>query len=100
MRSTRACKSRSASSSRGNHKRMRSQTIVAVALGGFVASAAVAVQTQTPTRTQTQTAATPQYVGSKSCQRCHAPTYDRWSKTRMANVVRDPKEHPDAVLPD
>jgi predicted CXXCH cytochrome family protein len=42
----------------------------------------------------------PQYVGSQSCQRCHAPTYERWSRTRMANVVRDPKEHPEAVLPD
>jgi predicted CXXCH cytochrome family protein len=40
------------------------------------------------------------YVGSQACQRCHAPTYERWSKTRMANVVREPKVHPDAVLPD
>ena len=24
----------------------------------------------------------------------------RWAKTRMANVVRDPREHPDAVIPD
>jgi len=45
-------------------------------------------------------AQTPAYVGSQACQRCHAPTYERWSKTRMANVVRDPKAHPDAVLPD
>ena len=40
------------------------------------------------------------YVGSQACQRCHAATYERWSKTRMANVVRDPKQHPEAVLPD
>jgi len=26
--------------------------------------------------------------------------YARWSKTRMANVVRDPKTHPDAIIPD
>jgi predicted CXXCH cytochrome family protein len=45
-------------------------------------------------------AARPEYVGSEACKRCHAPTYERWSKTRMANVVRDPKLHPDAVLPD
>jgi len=45
-------------------------------------------------------AQTPAYVGSQACQRCHAPTFERWSKTRMANVVRDPKVHPDAVLPD
>ena len=31
------------------------------------------------------------YVGSETCRRCHAPTYERWSKTRMANVVTDPQ---------
>ncbi len=41
-----------------------------------------------------------QYVGSAACKTCHAQIYDRWSKTRMANIVRDPKEHPDAILPD
>ncbi len=41
-----------------------------------------------------------QYVGSAACQRCHQDTYTRWSKTRMANVVRDPKIHPDAIIPD
>src|SRR4051812_7488256 len=40
------------------------------------------------------------YVGSETCRRCHAPIYERWSKTRMANVVIDPREHPDVVLPD
>ncbi|MEI9812007.1 MAG: cytochrome c3 family protein [Acidobacteriota bacterium] len=40
------------------------------------------------------------YVGSAACKTCHTATYDRWSKTRMANVVRDPKVHPDAVIPD
>src|SRR5580704_18006147 len=30
------------------------------------------------------------YVGSLACQRCHADTYERWSHTRMANVVTDP----------
>src|SRR6267154_3294370 len=40
------------------------------------------------------------YVGSEACRRCHAPTYERWAKTRMANVVVDPKQHPEAVLPD
>ena len=38
------------------------------------------------------------YVGSESCQRCHAADYAGWKQTRMANVVRDPKEHPEAVL--
>ena len=39
------------------------------------------------------------YVGSQTCRRCHAATYERWSKTRMANVVTDPhdaagRDHP------
>lgn len=40
------------------------------------------------------------YVGSTACKTCHAEMYARWSKTRMANVVRDPKTHPEAILPD
>src|SRR6476659_10743231 len=48
---------------------------------------------QTPTRT-------PAYVVSAECRVCNTAVYDRWKKTRMANVVRDPKEHPDAIIPD
>jgi predicted CXXCH cytochrome family protein len=70
--------------------RMWGCTVLAVALGAFLASAVASLRSQTPA----------QYVGSQSCRRCHAPTYERWSKTRMANVVRDPKQHPDTVLPD
>jgi len=40
------------------------------------------------------------YVGSAACQRCHTAIYDRWKVTPMANVVRDPHEHPDAIIPD
>jgi predicted CXXCH cytochrome family protein len=40
------------------------------------------------------------FVGSQTCKPCHAATYERWSKTRMANVVLDPKIHPEAILPD
>ena len=40
------------------------------------------------------------FVGSAACQQCHAEVFARWSKTRMANVVRDPKVHPDAIIPD
>jgi hypothetical protein len=40
------------------------------------------------------------YVGSASCQKCHAAIYERWKKTPLANVVRDPREHPDAIIPD
>ena len=44
-----------------------------------------------------QTAA---YTGSAACKTCHASTYERWSKTRMANVIADPKQHPEAIIPD
>ena len=40
------------------------------------------------------------YSGSKACQSCHQDIYARWVKTRMANVLRDPKVHPDAFAAD
>ncbi len=40
------------------------------------------------------------YVGSTACRTCHAAMYERWSKTRMANVVTDLKLHPEVILPD
>ena len=40
------------------------------------------------------------YAGSAACQKCHEDIYARWSKSRMANVVRDPRKHPDAIIPD
>ena len=40
------------------------------------------------------------YVGSLACKQCHAAEYERWSHTRMANVVTDPKQHPEVVIPD
>ncbi len=49
---------------------------------------------------QVATASSARYVGSAACQKCHAQIYERWKKTPMANVVRDPKEHPDAITPN
>jgi predicted CXXCH cytochrome family protein len=46
------------------------------------------------------TAKSAHYVGSEACQKCHAQIYEHWKKTPMANVVRDPREHPDAITPD
>jgi mono/diheme cytochrome c family protein len=40
------------------------------------------------------------YVGSAACQKCHSQIYEHWKKTPMANVVRDPCEHPEAIIPD
>jgi predicted CXXCH cytochrome family protein len=49
---------------------------------------------------QARAAASAHYVGSKACEKCHEQIYRRWQKTPMANVVRDPREHPDAILPN
>jgi predicted CXXCH cytochrome family protein len=49
---------------------------------------------------QSQPIPSAQYTGSAACRECHQEVYDRWSKSRMANVVRDPREHPDAILPN
>jgi predicted CXXCH cytochrome family protein len=54
-------------------------------------------------RTPAAAAASPlsaSYVGSASCKTCHSQIFRRWQKTLMANVVRDPREHPDAIIPD
>ncbi len=40
------------------------------------------------------------YVGSASCRSCHQALYTRWQATLMANVVRDPRQHPEAIIPD
>lgn len=40
------------------------------------------------------------YVGSEACAKCHQQIYERWKKTPMANVVRDPHNQPDAIIPD
>jgi predicted CXXCH cytochrome family protein len=40
------------------------------------------------------------YVGSQACASCHQDEYNRWSKTKMANVVRDPHLHPEAIVAD
>lgn len=40
------------------------------------------------------------FTGSAACRSCHTAAYDGWKQTRMANIIRSPKEHPDAVLGD
>jgi predicted CXXCH cytochrome family protein len=47
-----------------------------------------------------ETVKSTQYVGSVACKSCHGSIYERWRTTLMANVVRDPREHPDAIIPD
>jgi predicted CXXCH cytochrome family protein len=50
--------------------------------------------------TQAQALRAAYYVGSKACEKCHAAIYTRWKKTPMANVVLDPRQNPDAIIPD
>jgi predicted CXXCH cytochrome family protein len=45
-------------------------------------------------------AASSRFVGSARCQSCHEDVFARWRKTKMANVVRDPKVNPEAIIPD
>ncbi len=65
---------------------------LAVAIAAFVG--VVCASAQAPPASE------PTYVGSTACAGCHAPIFNRWKQTRMANVVRDPRDHPEAVLPD
>lgn len=53
-------------------------------LGAPQASGAIAPQQEAAVRDA-------HYVGSATCQTCHQEIYARWAKTRMANVVRDPR---------
>jgi predicted CXXCH cytochrome family protein len=65
---------------------------------GLPIVAPLAADTATPV--QSGPVAGAHYVGSTACQTCHQDIYARWSKSRMANVVRDPRQHPDAIIPD
>ncbi len=41
-----------------------------------------------------------EFTGSGACRDCHLDIHDRWQDTLMANVLLDPREHPDAILGD
>jgi predicted CXXCH cytochrome family protein len=60
----------------------------------------VSLSAQAPAAGRAASPLSASYVGSAACKTCHSNIYERWSKTRMANVVRDPREHPDAIIPD
>src|SRR5437879_11213809 len=49
---------------------------------------------------QTATASTAHYVGSAACEKCHAQIYERWKQTPRANLVSDPREYPDTIIPN
>lgn len=41
-----------------------------------------------------------EFVGSQACATGHRSIYDRWQKTRMANVLQDVRQRPEVVLGD
>ena len=83
---------------------MKPLLLLAVSAVALATALSVRVFSQAPApQVVTSQSAAPgaaEYVGSQTCRPCHSATYDRWSKTRMANVVVDPSAHPEAVLPD
>lgn len=66
---------------------------LAMTVCGF-ASAAQFPATPAPASTKSH------FTGSAHCKRCHEREFAGWQQTRMANVVRDPRGHPEAVLGD
>jgi predicted CXXCH cytochrome family protein len=59
-----------------------------------------ALAPQSVTADVTAPPASAHYVGSAACKSCHSDIYERWKKTRMANVVQDPHLHPQVIIPD
>jgi predicted CXXCH cytochrome family protein len=55
-----------------------------------------------PKTLETARAAAPSahYVGSKACETCHEDEYQRWRKTPMANIVREPADAVPSLFPD
>jgi predicted CXXCH cytochrome family protein len=79
---------------------MRTFFLLSTAL---VVSLAAQVNTQSPAAVTSAPSPVQQgatYVGSAACRQCHQTTYDRWRRTRMANVVTDPHVRPNVIIPD
>src|SRR5690349_18306279 len=72
---------------------------IAAAFATLTVSVGMHTQSAVPTPRQTPVPGRT-YVGSGTCRDCHADVYQRWAKTRMANVVTDPKVRPQIVIPD
>jgi predicted CXXCH cytochrome family protein len=83
-----------------SHRSLATWALLAACAGGWLVATGRAIEPLAAQAPPSGTGAVPAYVGSATCARCHAAVYDRWKKTRMANVVRDPKEHPEAIIPD
>src|ERR1022692_899198 len=84
-----------------NCRRLSSRTLSQLILMGAAMAGATHAQTGAPpAHAEVAAKVTSHFVGSESCKGCHAKAYEGWKQTRMANVVRDPKVHPEDVLGD
>ena len=68
--------------------------------GGLACATAFAACGASPSPAPPASAGVQPFVGSAACESCHRDIYSRWKTTLMANVVRDPKQHPDAIVGD
>src|SRR5688572_24137469 len=68
--------------------------------GALACAAVVAACGASPSPPPPASATVQPFVGSAACESCHRDIYSRWKTTLMANVVRDPKQHPDAIIGD
>ena len=72
-------------------------------LAGFIISFSMIGAAQQPdpaTAQRTLSEGKPHYVGSEACKSCHLVEYNGWKKSRMANILLNPREHPEAVVGD
>lgn len=74
--------------------------VALIAASFFVGRSALLAETRELNSHRLQDSKSRTYIGSAACQVCHPAIYNSWKNTRMANVVRDPKDHPEAILPD
>ena len=73
---------------------MKSSAILSTAVA-YTVSIFIAASAQTPPQPPER-----EFVGSQVCGACHSGIYGRWKNTRMANILVDPRERPEAILGD
>ena len=76
------------------------RTVPSVAVLVFISAIAPAQHSASASRQNAASRPKPHYVGSETCKSCHLAQYNGWKKSRMANILLDPHQHPDAVVGD
>jgi predicted CXXCH cytochrome family protein len=75
-------------------------TVAIIASLIFISAMAGAQKAAPDSGHDSASASKPHYLGSEACKTCHLAQYNGWKKSRMANVLLDPKQHPEAVVGD